>query len=106
MRKPVHLYGASPQGLCASMLLCSRAGGCADELKRESLYVCMVRAHKDFVRCEPTRALYNVLVLAHQGFVQCTSMLVRACANELMYASLYICTVRAHTGFVLLCKRV
>ena len=77
MREPVHLYGANPQGLCDSVLLCSRGGGCADELKCESLYVCTMRAQKDFVRCEPTRALYSVLVLAHQGFVQSTYVLVR-----------------------------
>ena len=59
------------------MLLCSRAGGCENELMCESLYVCTVQAHKGFVRCEPTRALYDVLVLAHQGFVQCASVFVR-----------------------------
>ena len=51
------MYGVSPQELCTSVLLCSRAGRCADELKCESLYVGKVRAHKGFVRCEPTRAL-------------------------------------------------
>ena len=128
MREPVHLNGASLKGLYVSVLLCSYAGGCADELKCESLYVCTVRAHKDFVRCEPTRASYNVLVLAHQGFVQCASVLVRervqinscaractsvrceptralcfcagGCADELMCESLYVCTVRAHKGFM------
>ena len=77
MREPVHLYGVSPQRLWAPVLLCSRAGGCADELKCESLYVCTVRAHKSFVWCKPTKAFYNVLVLAHQDFVQYASMLVR-----------------------------
>ena len=77
MREPAHLYGASPQGLCGSVVLCSRVEGCGDELKCESLYVCTVRAQKDFVRCEPTRALYSMLVLAHPGFVQSAYVLVR-----------------------------
>ena len=61
----------------ASCFCACGAGGCTTELKCESLYACTLRAHKGFVRCEPTRVLYHVLVLAHQGFVQCASVLVR-----------------------------
>ena len=104
MREPAHLYGASPQGLCASVflcfcvfeLLCSCAGGCADGLMCESLYVCTVRAHKGFTQCAGARppGLCTTCFCAH----------ARTCADELMCESLHICTVLAHKGFVLLCS--
>ena len=110
MSEPVHLYGASPQGFCASV------------------YACTVRAQKGFVRCEPKRALYRVLVLDHQGVETSAYVLVGArvqmssytgtctsvwceptsvlcfcaggCADELMRGNLYVCTARAHKDFM------
>ena len=83
---------------------------------------------KSFVRCKPTKALYSVLVLAPQGFALRACVLVRSyeqmssctrtytyvryelprslcfcaggCADELLYGNLYVCTVRAHNGFM------
>ena len=103
-------YGASPRGLWAFV------------------YVCTVRDEKGFVRYEPTSALYSVLVLAHQDFVPSVYVLVWArvqmssctrtctyvrdeptsalcfcaggCADELICGNLYVCTVRAHKGFM------
>ena len=102
--EPVHLYAASPKGLCASV------------------YVCTVRVQKAFVRCEPIMALYSVLVLAHEGFESSAYVVVRArvqmssctrtcisvryelttslcfylggCLDELLYGNLYVCTER------------
>ena len=110
MSESVHMYGASPQEICASV------------------YICTVRPQKDFVRCEPPRALYSVLVLAHQGFASSAYVLVQArvqmisctrtytylryeltsslcfcaggCTDELLYGNLFVCTVLAHNSFM------
>ena len=63
------------------------------------------------VWCEPTRALrvanpqgiYAICWCSRTGLrTMCFCARERACADELMCESLYICTVRAHKGFVLL----
>ena len=94
MHASVHLRGTSPLGLCAFV------------------YVCTMRAQKGLVRCEPRKALYSVVILAHQGFVLSVYLLVRERVHlsepEHLYGvgpqglctSVYVCTVRAHKGFI------
>ena len=63
MSEPVHLYGASPQGLCASVYGASPTGLCA------------VQAYKGFIQCAGARppGLCTQCSCAHAG----------ACADEL-----------------------
>ena len=113
----IECTGARPPELC-TQCLCARAETCANERACTS------------VRCESTRALCFCVrlygasskglcaVRAHKSFIQCADACplglctqclfsrAGACADELVYKNLYICTLRAHKFYVLLCGRV
>ena len=89
---------------CASVPTCKR--------------VCRGAQVRDYVRLYSVSPQRLRAVQTHKGFIQraggcppelctmCFCAHTRACADELMYESLYICTVRAHKSFVLLRRRV
>ena len=81
--EPVPLYGASPQGLCASV------------------YGCSVRTQMSFFQREPTRALYSVLVLAPQSVLPSAYVLVRA--RMQMSSCTSICTPVRYKATIYLC---